>query len=321
MEKVGFLIVSAIMLFSYLPAASASTQLINVFPETSELLVNSGDRVEDTIYILRPFEDSATLRITIQPTSKELSGIARELADRSATSWITLLSPSIVEVPLQSAVAVTYQVHVPESVESGEWYAWLEIADERSAQVYRSYAIVIQVTDARNPKAMITFSAAERRINFQFPVDVLTGIENTGTVRMIPEGTLQIVQGDRVIESMRFNASGDTIYPGVYREFRHQWDPSLSFGRYTLVTNVFIAGISEPLRTESIFWVLPWGILLGAFLILLGILVAMYWALQSYLWRRIEEKELQYVQILLASALPSDLASTRHLRSSRKQQP
>lgn len=287
-------------------AAETTTQGLGVSPAKITHELGAGQQQEDAFYILRRSEDPIELRLRVKSSTESLKGMSDALSQRSAASWVSLSSPSLVTVPAQSSVDIPYIVEAPSNAQGGEYFAFVEILDEDTLEVYDTFPITVRISDGAFTAGLVRFSSAERSLYLTSSVDMITGFENTGNESVVPSGSMKIVQGSRLIGEAEFNPEEHTVYPGVYQQFRHNWRPDVALGAYTLITDVIVSPDRAPIHVETSFWVFPWWLMVVILLVAAFVVILLYLALRAVLWNRIVNKEVVFMQIVIASAVNLD---------------
>lgn len=188
---------------------------------------------------------------------------------------------------------------------------------------------VLVLLDVKSPNAKRSAKIADfsvDRKSYEFlPVDFSVRLRNDGNVHLKPGGTIYIKRGGKQVAAIPFNPGSGNILPGSYRVYTSSWDdgfpvyvakedngkiltkdgkpvrelrwdfsklPDLKFGRYTAnLLVVYDDGTRDvPLEATVSFWVVPWRLILYAFIIIVGPALIVYLIMRRRFKRRLEKE-------------------------------
>jgi hypothetical protein len=172
---------------------------------------------------------------------------------------------------------------------------------------------VLVLLDVKSPNAkrsaeIISFSSDRKMYEF-LPATFTVRLHNDGNTHVLPHGNIFIKRGSKQVASLVLNAQQGNLLPGSNRAYTAVWDdgfpvyvakvqggrvvldkngkpvtvlkwdftkvPKLKFGHYTAqLLAVYDNGHQDvPLEASLSFWVIPWRVLAGIFVI--GLFVAL----------------------------------------------
>ena len=267
----------------------AQTIGVNISPLTFELSANPGDIIPlNKIRIYNPTESIISVKMEVEDfkavgETGEVAVAPEEEVIFSLKKWVTINPLEFTLEPGESKF-VDFMIEVPENAEPGGKYGSIlasptaVIGEEvTGAAVFSKVGSLLlltiagEVREELRVKEFIAPSFLETG-----PVPFTIRFENTGTVHVRPRGFITITnwQGKKVadVEFSQLN-----VIPGAVRKIEASWDNKWLLGKYT-ATLVGIYGTANlPLNPPVLtFWVFPWKIILGAFLVLFLILLFFY---------------------------------------------
>jgi hypothetical protein len=212
--------------------------------------------------------------------------------------WVVLPTQHLV-VPARSKIDVPLTIAVPKDATSGGHYAAVVFSDAPSdivatngAQVSAKMAVLVLLTvageniqragllDFTSPQSGRLMSVAGGEYQYR--------LQNQGNVHLLPTGTIQVKDlFGRVITEVNANPSAGRVLPASTRTFtglfgdqpssfleilRAQWS-QLAIGPATVELNLAY-GANQSLLASFHIWLLPWQLLLTAFLVVLILVLA-----------------------------------------------
>jgi len=109
--------------------------------------------------------------------------------------------------------------------------------------------------------------------------------KNTGNVHLVPYGTITIKNiFGQVINTLPVDAY--FVLPDSTRYREVMWSDGFSVGRYTANLNLFKGYNDESQKTQLAFWIIPWKILLIAFVTIVLIVSSFYYVLTRFELRK-----------------------------------
>lgn len=197
----------------------------------------------------------------------------------SARRW---LAPEIRRVQLNHAdrAFIRVMVSVPKDADPGDHQAALIVTREEAPSTVSGIAIVsrvaalfiITVQGDVVEEGSIEQLTAHRFLNWSLPVGFRLTAKNSGSVRMLPSGTVEIRNIFGIpVDSVPFNDW--VVLRDSTRSRDFSWLPRFALGRYTAVTDFTAFNGRHLPPVSTAFWVIP---LLPVLLILLVIFVVSF---------------------------------------------
>lgn len=198
----------------------------------------------------------------------------------SAKDWVTTAVNSITLNHADRAY-IPVTIHVPKDADPGDHYAAVMTQrdltpEEKKAggvNVISRVGVLILIT-VKGPvvtKGDITSISTQQHLYFDLKVPLSIRGKNDGTVRMIPQGTVDIrnILGVTVDQ---IPVQDWIVLRNSVRSHAFTWTPKFALGFYTAKTNLTIFG--NPVAPMSVsFWVIP---LLPVLLVLIAIFVVSF---------------------------------------------
>jgi hypothetical protein len=247
-----------------------------------------------------------------------------KLIDRSPQdqyfSWVTFSENTFVAQP-NVWKTIHMNINPPKEAAFGYYYAVVfsranpdkPTAGNSSVEGGVASLVLLNVeAPGERREAQISDISASQKVYEFLPAKISVRLHNGGNLHVAPAGTLFIKRGSTQIAAMDFNTEQGNILPGSDRVFDMTWNdgfPSyketgtgkdakktlvwdfskiqkLRFGRYTAnLVAVYDDGQRDvPVEAVVSFWVIPWRILGGIFLILL-LVIAGIWGVGRLIWR------------------------------------
>lgn len=192
----------------------------------------------------------------------------------SAKEWLT---PGATSVSLEHGerAFVPVTISVPANADPGDHYAAVMAKRESDEKTAGGIAIVSRVGilflitvkgDVVRKGEVLSLSTA-KSLYFNMNVPLSIRAKNEGTIRLYPEGTVD-VKNLLGVTVDQIPVSDWVVLRNSTRSVQLTWKPTFALGRYTATTNIKINGQPANAMTVS-FWVVP-------LLPVLGILIAIF---------------------------------------------
>ncbi len=119
-----------------------------------------------------------------------------------------------------------------------------------------------------------------KRLIFSHPPEGFeVALKNTGTVHLVPYGTVTIKNMvGKTVDILPINAYFSL--PDSIRYIQTPWDKKFGFGRYTADLSLYRGYEGENLESKIAFWILPWKIIILAIVVIL-ILVSIFYYIST----------------------------------------
>jgi hypothetical protein len=212
-----------------------------------------------------------------------------------ARAW---LKPEVKTLTLEHGqrAFIRLRITVPPDAEPGDHQAAVIVTRRGTAQGQSGFAVVsraaslfiVHVPGEVVKEGDIVGLSAQRKLNWWLPVNMKASFKNTGTMHMMPEGTIQIrnIFGITVDE---LPLKDWIVLRDSTRTRDLSWDPTFALGRYTATSDLTAfdgAQRLSPARTA--FWVFP---LLPVLFLLLAIFTVSFFV--QYFFSRFELRRKQ----------------------------
>jgi hypothetical protein len=271
-----FLIAVFISVIGYGVTRALEGEGLTISPPISELTLESGKMVNQTIRLTNPTENLVEVYPKVMNFRASGEGGEPDFFEEgddsgkfSLAKWITFNQSKIALAPEQ-VVEFKYTIEVPEGAEPGGHYGVVFFAteppenEEGSSQVALGSMIgslvLVRVPGQIVEKAVIEDFKADKKLYFKSPSMLTTRIANLGNVHFKPKGEITIKGWFGAPEEpLVLNEQGGNVLPDSTRRFENEWKfPALAFGYFNANANITY-GESEKSVTESAsFWIIPW---------------------------------------------------------------
>ncbi len=268
---------------------------INISPLTFELTANPGDVLTNRLKVYNPTESVIGIKMEVEDfaVTGEMGEVIIEPAETetySLAGWITTEPIEFTLGPREQKF-VDFTINVPENAEPGGHYGSVlastvgaigeEIIGTTIAQKVGALVLLTVAGEIKESLVVKEFSAPS--FLETGPVPFIIRFENTGTVHLRPRGFVVITdwRGKKAadVEFPQLN-----VIPGAVRKIETSWQNKWLFGKYTAMLVGGYGTTNTPFNPPVLtFWVFPWKIVLGVFLILL--LVTFYFYKTRKRWR------------------------------------
>jgi hypothetical protein len=303
----GMLLTTALAFFSTQSfVAAESGQAFSISPPLVELQADPGKTVNATIKLTNV--SSGSLTMTVQANnfgSKNETGEPNILFDDVATpytlkGWVGL--PGGFELASKETRTLTIPITVPASAEPGGHYGVVRFTgvaagglNEVSLSASIGSLILLQVSGNIKQQARVEdFYASttkyEKTSFFETsPITFVTRIKNEGNIHIKPTGTVAVrdmfgkevavlrMNGDPTDEK---NKPG-SILPQSVRRFDAALKDSATFGRYTATLSMSY-GDDKTLQQETVFWVIPYKVILAGIGIVTVVVLGLIFGIKRY---------------------------------------
>ena len=293
----------AIFLFVFIVAGNAQAQSstgIKISPVKIEEMVEPGEIFKSQIKITNEANEKRTFYVYLRDFKSEgESGMAKLVIPGTEegyylASWIDVDREGIELEPRQER-AVPFTVNVPGNIGPGGYFGAIILGTEPPrirqqneekgagmaiAQQTASLLLLRVKGDVLENAHIREFNTGKDFYGTPFSVDFLIRIENAGNVHIKPHGAISIKNMfGKEVRILKINEKGGNILPHSIRRFSENiWEGTGAFGKYTATLGVTY-GVSadkggqgkSSLVAIKTFWIIPWRIIIPAFLILLFI--------------------------------------------------
>lgn len=287
-------------------AAAEGGLSLTTTPNPSSLVVEPGKTVTQVYRVTNTGNQTEELKLSLAPFRAYRETGFPELRDPSSADdflgWYRFDRNRLTVAPGATAT-FTLTVAPPATTAGGQYVAVLitrlneEDAGLAGESRIRGGVAILTLADVQKPCDSGATSCSRRSLELSsftpaswfyeyLPVQMRVGLRNTGNTHVVHGGSVTIKKGDQQIgDPFAVNPDGGAILPESTRTFTASWTdgankfswnlPNLRWGRYTAeLAVVYDDGVRDQLIvSETHFWVLPWKIILAAFLI--GILILM----------------------------------------------
>jgi len=220
--------------------------------------------------------------------------------ERGPYSLRDYLQPELFEFTLDHGerIILPVRVSIPEDAEPGGLYGsvlvstsppedFLEEGEDIRGQVrlvarIGSLFFVRVQGDANIEGKLERFDTADsRRFYSRGPVDFSITHKNTGSVHLVPYGTIEITNllGKKIGQ---IEIDPYFVMPDSIRSRQATWETDLALGFYTATLHIN-RGYDDIIDTAKIsFWIVPWQMALTALIVLIILIVLLIWILRHF---------------------------------------
>jgi hypothetical protein len=282
---IGIGILSGLILADFVFAQATG---VTISPLTFELTANPGDTLTNTLKVYNP--TSSIISIKMEAEDIKAVGETGQVivepeveATYSLKRWIKTEPAEFTLEPGEQKF-VNFEISVPENAEPGGKYGSVLASTTgvvgkgatgtAIAQKVGALLLLTVAGEVKEELKIVEFTAPP--FLEYGPVPFTMRFENTGTVHVRPRGFVTITNwwGKKVadVEFSQLN-----VIPGAIRKIETKWDNKWLFGKYTAMLVGSYGTANLPFNPPVLeFWVFPWKIALGIFIILLLIFAFFY---------------------------------------------
>jgi len=261
---------------------------VTISPLTFELNANPGDAIFNKLKIYNPTDNIITIKMEVESfkTVGETGQVIvtpEEETTYSLKQWVNINPIEFTLEPRESKL-VNFDILVPENAEPGGKYGSIlaspiAIMGEEftgTSVLSKVGALILLTVSGEVKEDLMVKEFSTLSFLETGPVPFTIRFENTGTVHLRPRGFVAISDWrDKKVIDIPF--AQNNVIPGSVRKIEASWDKKWVFGKYTAML-VGSYGMTNTVFEPPIltFWVFPWKIMLGVFLILLLITLYFY---------------------------------------------
>lgn len=291
-------VLALVFAFCFFPGqVSAQTSGIRISPIRFEEIVDPGQTIERTLAVANVSDAPMRLYAYLRDFRAEgENGQPRLIAPGTEegyflASWIDITDQGVDFAPGEEK-NISYMINVPEDIGPGGYYGAILFGtepprlkldgEEKGAGMAVSQQtgslVLLRVKGSVKEESRIReFITDKSMYGTPFDIEFLLRVENMGNVHAKPIGTINIKNmfGNDV-GSIRVNDSGANVLPNSIRRFTENWQGEMGFGRYNASiglsygTPTGMGGQGkQTLYTETVFWIMPWRIIIPTLLTLI----------------------------------------------------
>jgi len=268
--------------------ALAQTTGVSISPLTFELTANPGDNLTNTVKVYNPTDGIISIKMesedfkTVGETGEVIVAPEEEIT-YSLKRWVKI-EPTEFTLEPREQKFVDFEISVPENAEPGGKYGSILAsttgmigAGITGTAVAQKVGALLLLTVAGPVQENLAIKEFTTPSFLEYgPVPFLMRFENTGTVHVRPRGFVTITNwwGKKVadVEFPQLN-----VIPGAIRKIDTSWQNKWLLGKYTAMIVGSYGTANLPFNPPVLtFWVFPWKIALGIFLVLMLILAFFY---------------------------------------------
>ena len=260
-------------------AQSNGAQGITISPASTQVTVKPGSAVTDKFEIINSGDEAYIVNVSVapyrvqgidyEPRFTQLPGVTE------AASWVSMTDDSA-ELRARDTISVDYTVSVPETIAPGGYYVVLfaetsPLSSSATGGVipHNRVGNILYITVEGEVE-----TAGELKQEPTAPFVLSTGlplgvrITNSGGVHFVSEITFSIngITG----KTLHQETLERYVLPQTERRILTSWEPSAPIGFYTIKTSGVVAGETQTLPDQVVFFVTPW--LLAALFLLIAVI-------------------------------------------------
>lgn len=269
-------------------------------PGKTDLVLDPGQRTTQQIAVTNRTGSDKTFKLEVEDFSGSYEADQTVVLFGDAKGPYSLkdyVKPEITEFSLKHGerILIPVEINIPEDSEAGGLYASVLVStnvanDEKATNAGKTKLITrlgtlffVRVTgDVEESADLKGFKVSDTPYGFyeKGPIPFEITLQNEGNIHLVPTGKIEIrnLLGKKVGE-----VTVDAFFsmPDAMRERIINWDSQSLLGMYTATLTLdmnYQLKENESQQMETAFWVIPWKILLGVFIILLIV-----WRLMRYI--------------------------------------
>ncbi len=275
-----------------------------VGPGRAVIEIKPGETVVQEIAVTNRISDKRTFRLEVEDITGSADGSSAvsltgaERGPYSIRDYITFPEDEF-ELALGERARIPVTITVPPDAEPGGFYGSVLVSTVRKSVVNEQgipgspliprigslFFITVDGDIAREGRA-VSIGPLDSKLWFETgPIDLGILFENTGSIHLDPEATVSIsnMLGEEVgyVELEPW-----FVLPSSLRVRELSWDREFLLGRYTVTAEVN-RGYDGIIDTVSVsFWVLPWKMVGGMFLILFIVIFSLRAFFRTFEFKR-----------------------------------
>lgn len=275
-----------------------------VGPGRAEITVSPGETIVQEITVTNRISPHRTFRLEVEDiygtndasAAAKLSG--KERGPYSIRDYISFPSDTF-ELDLGERARIPVTITVPADAEPGGFYGSILVSTERTPEangeggsrspiIARIGSLVFltvrgDIEVGGETKSIST--VGDKWWHEKGPIDFSILYENTGAIHVNPYGELSIT--NMLGEEVGFvELDPWFVLPKSLRSREITWDREFLLGRYTVTAKINRGYDDKIDEVTTTFWVLPWKIVGGAFLILFVFVFAIRMFLRTFEFKR-----------------------------------
>lgn len=302
-----FLLLGALPLGSF---AQTEGEGIKISPLIYEKTVVPGEVRDESLKVTNIATYDKTLKLLVKDFKAEGEEGRAKLFEPGTeegnylSAWI-IASTTTFRFKANEEQEIKFQVKVPANAGPGGYYGALVMgtipgdvevqSEDKGAGIsiaeQTAALLLFRVAGEVEEEALIKDFKTDKQI-YPTPANVefLTRIENSGNVHVKPYGWIEVKNMfGETKQKIEFNKKLANVMPKTFRKYKNGWEAKTGFGRYTasIVLNYGVStsqggeGVSS-LTTETVFWIIPWKIVVPIILSLLLLIIGMALLVKFY---------------------------------------
>lgn len=287
-------------------ATNNAANTLKVSPVRTDIEIPAGTSKKVDTYV----SNLTDTPITVRPVSNDfIAGDERGTpalildADKYAPthSLKRFMGPLVdTTIPPKQTKTITVTITVPNDAQPGGYFGAVRFAPtspDSGGQINLSASVaslvLMTVPGAAVEKLELSSFQIEQNGQssdfFRTPDNIQASFrfQNNGNVQLGPFGRLSVLNGDKVVHEVDFNA--DTPREMVLPDSARRWDIPLkkieNFGHYTVKATFTYGTKNQSVEVTKSFWVVPFAYIVGAIvglLLLIGLIIAIVIFLRGY---------------------------------------
>ncbi len=285
-----------------LAAPANSGQALELSPPVIELNANPGQTVTAEIKI----RDVSNSTLVVRGKADDFgagdeNGDPKVLLDETAATryslkfWINSV-PDLNLVP-REIKTVTVRINVPKNAEPGGHYGVVRFTGTPPGLEGQGVAlsasigalILLKVSGPVTEKIELvdfyatTGATKEGSLFERGPITLVERLKNTGSVHVKPTGSIDITDiFGHLVDVVPVNQPPRNILPDSIRKFNQIWNQKWLFGRYHAQANLSYGAEHKVLVAGTVFWVIPYKLIILVLVILVVGFFVLRRAIRSY---------------------------------------
>jgi len=294
--KFTLIIIVLVIAFGFSFAQAQTISSLNVSPAFVEDKLLPGEEFSSTITITNSSSEIKTVAVKIRDiqgfsqAGLPILPTAAEIENYEMANWLRVATDTVI-IPAQSSIDLTVAINAPKDATLGRHLTGIFFSESNPDNIETGVIISTLVVGELEEKLEVTSFSTNEFIYSKPKILFRLNIENLGNSIIRPQGQITISNFfGKEIAKLTVNNQGKPIYPGNTESFTLDWAGShLAWGRYQAVFSSVYGQGNQLLTAAVSFWILPLPAILGVFLSVVLLILALVLVMKKYIKEKAKE--------------------------------